>query len=117
MKDWKGNNIQIGDTIVLVSTRSHGVSSSLVLMSFCSNEPPTVLSTYKEDANYRWLILSTYEIINHNGKLYYSWSNEDYTYNFDLNSIELMKEENVVICIKGKSDNEKEYYEYYFNHE
>ena len=117
MKDWKGNEIEEGDTIVLVSIRSHPIDSSLVLMDLGSNEPPTVLSTYKEDARYRWLILNTYETTSHNGRLYVTFVDDGITCNYGIETIDFFKDDHTIICIKGKSDNEKEYYEYYFNHE
>jgi hypothetical protein len=117
MKDWKGNDIEEGDTIVLVSTKSHPIDSSLVLMNLGSNEPPTVLSTYKEDARYRWLVLNTYKIKNIRGRLYVTFNDDGITCNYGITTLDFFKGDHAIICIKGKSDNETEYYQHYFNHE
>ena len=117
MKDWKGNEIQVGDTIVLVSTKSQATESSLILMDFSSNEPPQVLSTHKEESKYQWVVLSSYLITKHRGRLYLTFDDNGITSNYGIETLSFFLSDSDIICIKGKSDNETEYYQHYFNHE
>lgn len=99
--DWKGNEIKEGDSILLVSTKS---SSILV-----TTEPPKDI----------WVIELEYTIISDCGRLLAAygirWNGFQRIFLEPLDSLspENLKE-GVILCIKGASDNEQDYYTEYF---
>lgn len=116
MKDWKGNEIEEGDTIMLVSTKSAEINSSLILIDFSHPEKKAeVLSTYKKKANYRWLPTHEYKIIKIGSWLYFTFMENEITCNYGIDILKYSLDDNTILCIKGKSDNETEYYQHYFN--
>lgn len=111
MRDWKGNEVQVGDTVYIVKTISHEVSSKLVLMDLSKPfEDAPVLSEYhKPREENLWTPTSPIKII------------EEGPFNLNSNSREFpislfhfdcmfSLEDGDIICIEGKSFDRDEYY-------
>ena len=90
MTDHKGNPIQIGDTISIVATRD-------------------------DAGRLGWAQLETAEVIELCGVPCYAMKISPRAYLcIDIHSINLFLTDTDIICIKGKSDSEQEYYQEYF---
>lgn len=90
MTDHKGNPIQIGDTISIVATRD-------------------------DAGRLGWAQLETAEVIELCGVPCYAMKISPRAYLYiDIHSINLFLTDTDIICIKGKSDSEQEYYLDYF---
>lgn len=91
MTDWRGNFIQSGDTISIVATRD-------------------------DEGRFGWCVLETAEVIELCGVPCYAMKISPRAYLYiDIHSINLFLNDTDIICIKGKSDSEQEYYLDYFN--
>lgn len=90
MTDWRGNFIQSGDTISIVATRD-------------------------DEGRFGWCVLETVEVLELHGTPCYAVKVTPRAYLYiDIHTLNLLLSPNDIICIKGKSDNEVEYYLKYF---
>jgi len=116
MKDWKGNDIKAGDTIVFVRT-----TPMFKNLGWMIPKGKGEFDFYKSEIQppeHCWEP-SEYQTKEHEGKLFYGSKEkasdglnywmilDDFTINFWL-------QPHTVICIKGVSDSEEEYYKEYF---
>lgn len=107
VKDWNGNLIKEGDTVIVVRTKPifgksvFGFATKDGFKKVFEQKPPKhiwkpIKEVLVQKNDYRGLS--------------YSVKSEGTEYSFDLSMIQLGQTGDV-ICIKGKSDNEEMYYE------
>lgn len=118
MKDWKGNEIQVGHTVLVVMTRSmfSGGTLSTFFKDKFGNTELIELGTVKND--YLFETVSKAKVAEYKETL--TWSEEGDP--IDLGEIPinwlgfvLPTNGRTIICIEGISDNQEDYYLDYFN--
>ena len=109
-EDWQGNKIEGGQTIVIVQTRP---SVEAGVFGFLHGDDFIKLGPDEEQSNYIWEVLEEHKIWKDSyGILMCTVEENNCMISMRLS---IMKLENEVLCIKGLSDSEKDYYTYYFN--
>ncbi len=112
-EDWQGNQIVAGQTLVLVQTKPMFSESKMMLFDFKSGKMEQIGKTITYP-KYVWEVGSEFKVWeDKNGTLFYTLQDEDYKIHIQLSSLLWMN--NSLVCIKGLSDNEEEYYTKYFN--
>lgn len=113
MKDWKGNDIKAGDTIVYVrikpffkNPKFHLVADGKVVQSIDLPEPPSHV----------WEPGDPMEVYQLGGKLMVKTTDGEFTLHTPLENPmrNIMKSNDHVLCIVGVSDSEEEFYQDYF---
>lgn len=114
--DWKGNAIKAGDTIVNVGTKPLFGKTTFGLMFVGKDGEKSFhkLSESEEPPQHIWNVLGEYKVVQRADKLYYVLKTDDITYFLDLSMMLFGGQPDDIICIKGVSDNEQEYYAEYF---
>lgn len=107
MTDWKGNEIKEGHIIVIVRTKPFFTAARFGFLDFSNPSKgfEQVGETYKTP-EYIWEPRWDMEVVSLDGKLYYK-SNNTYV---DISMLNFFKQDSDIICIKGISDNEQEYF-------
>ena len=115
MKDWKGNDIKAGDTIVLVRT-----TPMFKNLGWMIPKGKGKFYFYKSEIQppeHCWEP-SEYQTKEHEGKIYYTSgkSKDRYTHWMILDefTLKFWLQTHTLICIKGVSDSEEDYYKEYF---
>ena len=118
MKDWKGNEVQVGDTVLLVATGSM-FDGSVLISSMWDGEKyverqisDPIPKSYSFDIEGKYLITEPSNLMT----IYFD-PKITQPVPIDQADFYIAKQPWHIICIEGKSDNEKEYYQHYFDHE
>lgn len=117
MKDWKGNKIKAGDTIVFVSTKP--LFEDFGWMIPKGNGVFEVLKLKDQPKEHCWEPRE-YKTQEKDGLLFYTPAEEPTDgivrwFILDEFSMKFFSQPGEILCIKGVSDNEEEYYKQYFN--
>lgn len=113
MTDWKGNIIQDRDTVVIYSTYTAPRSFSFGFMDMTNGgkyEEKTRID-YPEE-KYKWEFIR--EMLIENNGQYTVELSENATMACGVSMLSIFYPEPYAICIKGKSDNQENYYKEYF---
>jgi hypothetical protein len=129
MKDWKGNEIQVGDTVLKVRiAKPFENVGNIKCVEFDAHGNSEVLVEWErpKKRQYLWLVEETYKIesgahwgieITKEHNQDWMLSNEqvlhgfEHTKTFGIDAIELIEPQPYeILCIVGKSDNMDEYY-------
>lgn len=119
MKDWKGNDIKPGDTVVHVRVKKLPITTKLVVLDF-ENDTINVVGTNDTPAkDYDWEVVGEREVVSLDGRMYFQHTGTDgIVYRIDTSIGDFMADPVLagteILCIKGVSDNETEYYLNYF---
>lgn len=108
MKDWKGNEVEIGDTIRIVKIGEFEQTASLVMINFKDHTSET-LSTFHKDAQENLWIPSPPVTIVESGPQELG-NNKTWTYNFFVGEWMFTEDKYHILCIEGKSFDRDEYY-------
>ncbi len=106
--DWKGNLIKAGDIVVRIGTQPLFGSQRFGLLDLKNGGFEQIGETYHPPENI-WEVGPEYLIQEIDGKLFYEYGRV-------LSSISMIYwgQDSDIICIKGVSDSEEEYYLHYF---
>jgi len=117
MKDWKGNIICVGQTVLIVSTNTYGAGDTMFLMW------PQPDGTFKKSNETRipdqhqWKITDRFLITEPGNTVFYS--NDDTPNKVPINLVDwnITKRFGMheIVCIEGISDNQLEYFKEFFN--
>jgi len=114
MKDWKGNKIQVGHTVVVVSTGSMLEGSTPFLLIRNENgyekiEGEPIKKSYSFDVSAKYLITEPSNNL--------TISMNDNPSEVPINHIDfwVCKQPWQIVCIEGISDDKDEYYNEYFS--
>lgn len=108
MKDWKGNEIKIGQTIIVVEVINEDAGAIFSLV----NDPTG--KEYITGTNYCWKPRMEVEVLDYDDLVDLddsAWKQSP----INLLSIAICKQDWEIICIKGVSDSEEEYYKHKFS--
>lgn len=110
MKDWAGNEITVGDTLVIVRTKPFLQPTRV---GFFVDGKIEWQEDLPKGPDHCWDILGEHEVVEHEEDLYLRTGPDEkgYYWNFQL---PWMGQPYDITCIKGKSDNEQEYFLEYF---
>jgi hypothetical protein len=114
--DWKGNIIKAGDEVIFVSTKPFFGESQLVIMNFKEGTCEKIGEPYVPPKHI-WQPSAPVLIIKHpmhEDQLAYEMDFNGTTVVAPLSMATFGMQDSDVICIKGKSDSEEEYYKEYF---
>ena len=115
MEDWKGNKIQVGQTVIVVSTGSmfEGLKPCLLMMT--ENGLEKVFESEPIKKSYSFDISAKYFITEPSNNLTISMG--DKPSEVPINHIDfwISKQPWQIVCIEGISDNKDEYYNDYFS--
>ncbi len=107
LKDWMGNLVKDGDTIIIRRTRS--LFRGDIKMGFLNSDEPMVTIGYIPN-NFLWKNIGEYQIKNVDGCLRYDIPLMDgKTFRENASMIDFGKQSTDVICIKGVSDDKNKY--------
>lgn len=110
LTDWKGNEIKVGDTIVVVSTQP------IFGASFIMFHDGSEIQITKEPPKYTWEAGEEYEVIGSDEYPMISTNMDGHSVMSPLSAtIWMMDGSSDIICIKGVSDNEQDYYRWLFS--
>lgn len=113
MKDWKGNEIKSGDTVVIVTVKSMFGRASYGYIIFKEDGTTDHIKVQEgiEPPKYMWNIFDEKEIFDMDGHLRYYYNAGDIVYNLPAEEDWLNSQSNFrIVCIKGVSDNKHDYY-------
>lgn len=110
MRDWKGNIISDGDTVLFIRTTPVFSRMSLVIPD--DNGLQTIAT--QESRKYLWDVESEIVIFDKGGALFYETERDGYKFVLPIEGPFNRVSQSYVVCIKGKSDNEEEYYNNFF---
>lgn len=115
MEDWKGNKIQVGHTVIVVSTGSMFEGSKPCLMIMTENGIEKVFEGEPIKKSYSFDISAKYLITHPSNNLTISMN--DKPSEVPINHIDfwVCKQPWQIVCIEGISDNKDEYYKDYFS--
>ncbi|MDO6737117.1 hypothetical protein [Wenyingzhuangia sp. 2_MG-2023] len=112
LTDWKGNKITAGQTLVLVRTKPIFGEMKLMLFDFKEKMMEQIGETIVSPKHI-WELGGEFKVWeDKRGTLFYTLKEDDYKCHIQLSSLFWMN--NAVVCIKGVSDNEKDYYTEFF---
>ena len=114
MQDWKGNKIEVGQTVIIVNVKSMfgGSKSQLMLMTEKGFEKIGDETTLPE--GYQWTIVSENNIIPPSTNVTISMGEAPSEIPINQAGLWLSVQPWQILCIKGVSDNYEEYYKEYF---
>lgn len=110
MKDWKGNKIEVGHTVLVISTGSMFEGSAFVIR-YGDKE----IKSEPIKKSYQFEISCKYKITEPSNTLALSLGNEQSEMPINHVDFFIAKQPYQIICIKGVSDNKEKYYIDYFN--
>lgn len=106
-KDWQGNPIVAGQALVLV--RTEPMFSEMKMMLFDpKNKKAEQIGKTIIPLKHIWEVMNEFKVWEKNRALFYTLQDEDNTFHFQLSSMLWMNKD--LVCIKGVSDDEKDYY-------
>lgn len=109
LTDWKGNRIKPGDTIIIVNTKP------ILGASYLNLPDGEKVQVTEEPPGYIWDIQEEYKVIGSEECPCIELKTNGYTIVSSLyGAVWLVNGSSVIICIKGVSDNEQDYYIEYF---
>ena len=114
MKDWKGNDIQIGQTVLLVATGSMFEGSSLIVVMIDGEDHEEVYKSEPLPKSYSFEIIEKYLITEPSVAITTNLLAEINKMPVDHADFFIVKQPWHIICIEGISDNRDEYYAEYF---
>lgn len=110
MRDWKGNKIKVGDTVLIYRF----LKTIPVSESVASFEAQYETEIEKPTSQYVWELSEMYEILPETNFTVYICNSSENAISIDyINSI-ITKRNNHAVCIKGKSDNRVDFMTHYF---
>lgn len=107
--DWKGNEIKVGDTLVLYRTIPETKIEIHTGLTWTDPIPP-----FKQENKKVWRKVWEKEVTKFMGTEVVSFNVGEETHHQSLMMLEIGKNGYDVICIKGVSDSEQDYYTEYF---
>ena len=111
-EDWQGNQIVAGQTLVLVRTEPMFSAMKMMIFDFKEQTSKQVGETIIPPKHI-WELCGEFKVWeDKNGTLFYTLQEDDYKCHIQLSSLLWMN--NAVVCIKGISDKEQDYYTNYF---
>lgn len=115
MKDWKGNTVDIGSTIIIVDIKTPFGGDRVVFPVADENGDIHLIDGGKTSNNYHWNINVKYIVTDFGNS--YKTSFTDAAGSIPINLIEMMIKVQPwqILCIEGKSDNKDEYFEHLFS--
>jgi len=109
MNDWQGNKIKIGDELVIIDFKDiFGGQKMGIMMINKEGEMSTLVEPTKTDYGFKWEIHRTIKVMPYGGMI----SNNEVPVNL-LDPFAAPNSMNQCLCIKGKSDNQKEFMDNY----
>lgn len=115
MVDWNGNEIKVGQTIVIVSTKDMFEGAKTCLMLIDRNGNSTILKEELVKKSYLFNKESRYIITEPSNNMTISLNNEPSEVPINHIDFWVCKQYWQIICIEGVSDNKDKYYKHYFN--
>lgn len=114
MKDWKGNKIEAGQTVLIVNVKSMfgGSKSQLMIMTENGFEKIGEETTLPE--GYQWTIVSENKILPPSKNVTISMGDAPSEIPINQASLWLSVQPWQILCIKGISDNYEDYFKEYF---
>jgi hypothetical protein len=114
MVDWKGNKIEVGQTVIIVNVKSMfgGSKSQLMLMTEKGIEKICEETTLPE--GYQWTIVSENNIIEPSTNVTISMGSAPSKIPINQVELWLSVQSWQILCIKGVSDSYEDYYKEYF---
>jgi len=115
MRDWKGNKVSVGDTVIVIETYVPERELMGCWLDMGSSRGSEVKTYGKIPAKYGWREVGRYDIVELGGRTYMDMGGvkvEVLPGRLDLETT-CFRSENI-ICIEGVSDNQGEYYLDYF---
>lgn len=111
MKDWKGNEIKVGDTVLLYEFEGLFAGGDLkVFMILDDSDAPQEIGSIPNPKHSKWELLQTIKVIDPiNDGCIHCYLNPDEV-PLDSLSWNLCTMPNRCVCIKGLSDNELEHF-------
>lgn len=109
MKDWKGNTIEIGHTVYRVATINPHAGFRLRFIGIQDGEETDIvdMGVIEKDSFFVW---EEYLIIPHSDIIEEWRGNELFKVPINYIEKEIVCKENQILCIKGISDNQFDYY-------
>lgn len=114
LTDWKGNEIKPGHRVVQVRIKPLFGRSQLCLINNGKLQP---LHDILDEPEYIWEPLDEYLVQGNEEYMVIFTEQGPYTLATPLSSLFLFKSDSIIICIKGFSDNEEDFYLNYFSNE
>lgn len=118
MKDWKGNKIEVGQTVIKVAFKSmFGGSASRMVLIFTDANGEQHHRKGEEFINpmdYKWEIEGKYIITEQRNTMLISFGNRPSEVTIDSLDFMLSTQPWQILCIEGISDNEEEFFKELF---
>ena len=116
MKDWQGNDIKEGQTLIAVAIKPAEQMSAPIIIDPASGEVRMVQAMAFKGPAYIWYPYIRAEVIDRAGELCLSiYSRHQGAYiAAPIQMVEEVKNDFVEFCIEGVSDNEEEFFKNYF---
>lgn len=108
MKDWKGNEVEIGDTIRIVKIGECAHCSLVVIMNFKENTSKTVSEYHEPEKENLWISSPSITIVESGPQEL--GNNKTWTYNFFVGEWMFTEDKYHILCIEGKSFDRDQYY-------
>ena len=115
MEDWKGNKIQVGHTVIVVSTGSIFEGSKPCLLIITENGLKKVFEGEPIKKSYSFDVSAKYFITEPSNNLKISMSHKPSEIPINHIDFWVSKQPWQIVCIEGISDNKDEYYKDYFS--
>jgi len=117
MKDWKGNEIEVGQTVLTINVRRITEGSKMMIMFRGANDEwhKHDLGLRPEPRQYLWEIQQSAIIMEQSPHMTISFGDAPSQIPIDQMDMFCHAQPWQIIAIKGISDNEQEYYEWEFS--
>jgi hypothetical protein len=115
MEDWKGNKIQVGHTVIVVSTGSMLEGSRPCLLMMTENGMEKVFEGEPIKKSYSFDVSAKYFITEPSNNLTISMNDKPSKVPINHIGFWISKQPWQIVCIEGISDNKDEYYKDYFS--